>query len=620
MAKRMGVQQILVWIMLGLLIAGLAGFGITSFGAGTQVIAAVGAQKITAEDYARALQAEQARLQRQTGQGITLEQLMLFGFDQIVLERLITQAAFDEAARNLDVSVGDERLAREIRQDPNFQGIGGFDREGYAFALRQAGFTERAYEDQVRREIVRGLLQGAILGGIETDSTAIDTLLAWQFETRDVQFALLGSDVLPSLPEPPTQEQLDLFYTEMREMFMVPEGRDLTVAWISPDSLMEEIFVAEDDLRALYEDRRDEFSQPARVWAELLGFADLEAAQAARAEIDTGGNSFDALVRARGLTLEDVDQGELSAADVPAHIAEALFALEQPGLVGPLDTPIGPAIYRVTAILDPTEVAFEDVAADLRAEYADDQARRRIVAATPEIDDLLAAGATLEEIAQDTDLILENFVFRDGQTSTAIGNYSAFRGAALAAEIGDFPELFELSDGGIFMVRLNDIVPPTLPPLAEVENVVTNAWLDQETERTLTAYAAEVAKRLQDGLTWQDLFLEPERVERLLRDGFIAGVPRSAITEIFQNAPGTVLSGIGPEGEAYVLALEGVSPADLEAADLAAQRAGLQAQWRQSLAQDLYEAFGAALQNDIGLSLNQTTLSSVRTSLLQGGG
>ena len=104
--------------------------------------------------------------------------------------------------------------------------------------------------------------------------------------------------------------------------------------------------------------------------AERLGFADRAAADADLAEITAGTTTFDALVTDSGLTLDDVDQGELAASDVSDAIAEALFASDEPGLVGPVDTDLGPAIYRVNAVLSATEVPLEDVADVLRADKA----------------------------------------------------------------------------------------------------------------------------------------------------------------------------------------------------------------------------------------------------------
>ena len=117
---------------------------------------------------------------------------------------------------------------------------------------------------------------------------------------------------------------------------------------------------------------------------------------------------------------------------------------------GRCETPLGPALYRVNAILDPTEVPFEEARDDLSVEFAQDAARRSIDAARDEIDDMLAGGATLEELADDTDMELGVIRWDGEQTTTGVGiaAYEEFRTTAATLEEGDFPTLEGLSDGG----------------------------------------------------------------------------------------------------------------------------------------------------------------------------
>jgi peptidyl-prolyl cis-trans isomerase D len=65
----------------------------------------------------------------------------------------------------------------------------------------------------------------------------------------------------------------------------------------------------------------------------------------------------------------------------------------------------------VNAVLEATETSFEEARADLREELADEAARREIAVMREEIDDLLASGATLEELAETTPMSLGQIDF-----------------------------------------------------------------------------------------------------------------------------------------------------------------------------------------------------------------
>ncbi|MEM7490157.1 MAG: SurA N-terminal domain-containing protein, partial [Pseudomonadota bacterium] len=188
--RRKKKGNVVVWVILGLLVLSLGGFGIGSFGGSLSSVAEVGDREITVQDYGQALQNEQRRLQQQTGQPLTMQQMQAFGLDRAVMERLLAQAALAHEAERMGLSVGDAEVAERIRAEPAFQGIDGqFDREGYARALDFAGLNERGFERQVRDDAARELLQVAVVGGAEVPDAYADAIAGWLAETRTLTFA-----------------------------------------------------------------------------------------------------------------------------------------------------------------------------------------------------------------------------------------------------------------------------------------------------------------------------------------------------------------------------------------------------------------------------------------------
>lgn len=607
--RRKKKSNLAVWLILGLLILALGGFGIGSFGGSLTSVATVGDREITVEEYGRALQNEQARLTQQTGQNLTMAQLQTFGIDQAVMERLLAREALAWEADRMGLSVGDAEVAERIRATPAFGGLdGGFDREGYAFALRNAGLNEAQYEAQVRDEAATELLQAAVLGGTEGPVARADLLTRWLAETRDATLATVTVADLPGGITAPTEEELQAFYDDNIARFETPEQRQITYAWITPDLLVDSIEPDDAALRELYEARAGQYRQPARVLAERLAFADMDAAQAAADAIAAGETSFDELVEERGLTLDDVDQGEIAAEDVDAPVAEALFALEEPGIAGPVETALGPTLYRVNAVLDATEVPFEEVRGDLAAEFAADAARRRIDAARDDIDDLLAGGATLEELAEETDLRLGTIAF-DESVTEGIAGYDVFREAALEVEEGDFPDLEVLSDGGLFALRLDGITPPQTPPLEEIRETVEAAWQAETLRRRL----GERAEALAEAGTLPGT---PETIEGLARDARLEGTPPALVDRLFEAEDGDIFAVEGTADAAYVVRLDAINEADFDDPETAAMREAVLSGQRQDIAGDLFSLYGRAVQARAGFTVNQQAVQAVQSQLL----
>ena len=190
MAKGNSISKTLVWILMGLLFVGLAGFGATNLTGTVRSVGAVGDTPISVDDYARALQQEIRSVQAETGQGLTFAQAQALQIPQRVLSQLITSTAITNEARSLGVSVGDETVARELMGISAFQGAGGsFDRDTYRFALQNAGLNESEFEQDLREETARSLLQAAIVSGNPMPDTYIETLLGFVGETRSFTWA-----------------------------------------------------------------------------------------------------------------------------------------------------------------------------------------------------------------------------------------------------------------------------------------------------------------------------------------------------------------------------------------------------------------------------------------------
>ena len=174
-----------------------------------------------------------------------------------------------------------------------------------------------------------------------------------------------------------------------------------------------DIEVPEADLREEYGKRSAEYSKPERRLLERLIYPDAEAATAAKARFDAGEVDFATLVTERGLALLDIDLGDVTI-EALDDAGKAIFAMDTPGVIGPLDTDLGPALFRMNGILTATEISFSSVRQQLQDELALDRARRQINADITNIDDLLAGGASLSEVADETNMQLAQIDWAEG--------------------------------------------------------------------------------------------------------------------------------------------------------------------------------------------------------------
>ena len=604
-------SKIAVWIIVGLLIVGLAGFGTGQFGGTIRTVGAVGDAEISTDEYYQALQGELGRLSQQSGRTVTLAEARQLGVEQQVLGRLLRTAAMDDEAARIGISAGDETVADQLRAMPAFQGNDGFDREAYAFALRNSGLNEQEFESEIRRTQARSLLQTAVAGGIASPDAYTDLLMGYIGERRNVTWAVLDESVLSEPVEAPDDKTLSAWYAENGSLFEIPTTRQITYAWLTPEALVGEVEVGEDAIRALYDERIDEYQAPERRLVERLVFGSEEDAQAAADAIAAGEQSFPEIVAARGLDLSDIDLGDVTEAEL-GEAGSAVFAIDGTGVAGPAPTPLGPALFRVNAVLAARDVAFEEVRDELRGEAAVGVARRAVADRAGPLDDELAAGVTIEELGDQPGVEVGTIDFTDGSDS-GLAAYTAFREAAAAAEEGDFPELNVLEDGGVFAIRLDAVVEPRVPDLDEVREEATAAWIEAETRARVAEGAERLIGAIENAGGFEPFDLDARTEEGLSRDAALPGLPIGLAEAAFEMEEGELR--VLAEDEVVILRLDAIVPSDPEGADTIALSAILGGQASQQIAQDVFDAFARAVQADRGIEVNAQALAAIQAQI-----
>lgn len=590
------ISKTAVWVLMGLLILGLGGFGATSLSGNIRTIGTVGDMPVSVESYARQLQQEMQAVQQQTGQPLPFAQAQQIGLDRAVLQRVIATRALDHEAGQIGLSIGDENLRDRILEIPAFRGVDGtFDRDGYRFALEQNGITEAQFETQLREEVSRTLIQGAILNGVVMPDSYVDTLVNFVGEQRSFTWTRLDEADLATPIAVADDSTLRAHYDANIDVFTLPETKQITYAILSPDSLIDEVEIAEADLRDAYDQRSAEFDQPERRLVERLAYLDEASANDAKAAIEVG-NSFEGLVEQRGLTLADIDLGDVTEAELAEAGAE-VFGAEVGAIVGPLPSSLGPALFRVNAVLPAQFIPFEDAQPILRPELAADRARRLVEAQAENLDDLLAGGATLEELATDSDMVLGSMDWTP-QSTDDIAAYEAFRRTASSVTIEDFPEIEQVEDGGLFALRLDAVLPPRPAPFEQARADVLTHWQAAEVEAGLSAQIETQLPQLREGADFASLGLDAVREENMLRSSFVGGTPPGFMSDVFDMAVGDVAV-VQDAAAVVIVRLDDIADPE-ENEDTAALRVQLEQQSGQALAQDVYEIFS----NDVTLRAN----------------
>jgi peptidyl-prolyl cis-trans isomerase D len=608
--KRRG--SVLGYILLGLIAVSMLSFGVTSFGGGTSRVGTVGDQVITADDYANALQAEANRFTQMIGTPLPMRDLIAAGLDRQVLADLIRRAALDNEAGRVGLSVGDAEVAAELVKIAAFTGLDGtFDRAAYGETLRRNNLSEAQFEADLRADIARGLMQSALIGGTKAPSALSDTLLAYDGETRDISWIALTEADLPVPLTAPTDAQLRAEYDANIADYTRPEAKRISYIALLPSDLAPDMPADEAQIAALYQERIDQYVIPEKRLVERLVYPSEAEAQAARAKLDAGA-SFEDLVAERGLTLADIDLGDVEMRDLGAA-GEAVFALTEPGVAGPLQSDLGPALFRMNAILAAQETTLDQARPDLAREVQTSAAVAAIADRIDAIDDALAGGATLAELAQSEGIeVSQTDYAATAPDNDPIASYSAFRKAADALAIGDFPEAIILEDGGVVALEMIEVVAPTPRPFDNVADQVRDALRGKMLTEALAAVAQTKLEQALAGTAFADLGAV-QTSAGTVRGASLPSAPQELVTAAFA-APLSTAQIVQSDGFIGLMLVDKITPADAnpQASDL---ESTLNNELGQSIAGDIFDLFGRQIETAAGITVDQAVISSIHTQM-----
>jgi peptidyl-prolyl cis-trans isomerase D len=380
--------------------------------------------------------------------------------------------------------------------------------------------------------------------------------------------------------------------------------------------LADAIEIEERDLRTAYEARSDEFIQlPSRL-VERVIFPSQEMAENAMEAITEQATTFEEVVENRGLTLQDVDLGDMTEEEL-GEAGPVVFSLQEPGVIGPAQTDLGPALFRVNAILGGNVQSFDAVRAQLKLDVALERAVSQIADIAEQVDDLLAGGATLEDVTAETDLQLATVNWHV-QSEGDISDYEEFQTAAAAVTADDFPALKSLSDSGIFALRLDGELPEELQPLASVRDAAVESWTAQQIQQQLLAMAERIAPQVSLDAPLASFGLTENLQDDMNRSDSVDGTPPALVMKAFETELGR--AAVLDAGDGVIIVIpRAIHVADFEDPQVQSLQKILGNRIDSTLARDVFEAFSNAARGAVDVEINPTALRSVNNSLLGGG-
>jgi peptidyl-prolyl cis-trans isomerase D len=454
---------------------------------------------------------------------------------------------------------------------------------------------------------------------VNTPAMLVNALNSYNGESRTLRYVLVPSSAAGTIPDP-SDEDLKRYYENHRSKFTQPEFRKIGVLAVTPDAVKDQVEITQADVNAAFESRKDKLGKPEKRLIQQIPFTDLAAANAAYQKIQSG-TDFLAIAKEQGLSDSDIDLGSLARPDLadPA-IAEAVFALEPNTVSQPVTGKLGSIVLlRVTAVEPGKTPNLEEAKAELEKALLKERASSVILDLHDNIEDQLASGATLAEIADKLKLSYQHVdqVDREGRkpdgSAVTLPAQKELLNAVFATDAGVENDPIDAQDEGVIWYEVQGVVPEQLKPFDQVKDEVAKDWRGEETRTRMVKYAQDLVNSLNGGKTLEDiakdLNVEVLTSDPLKRESITVNVLPASVAQAFalpEKGYGSGPSG-ADEGRIVfqvdkVTPPQRVSEKDLERLN---KQIGL------LMSQDSIEQYSEALENRYGVTINQQALAKL---------
>lgn len=613
------VGRFVMTVVLGLIIVSFVVWGVGDMFRGTvsDKVAEVGGTAITAQQFQRAYQTLMYQYQTRSKMSLTNAQAHALGVDTGVLRRLIAEAAVENQAESLGLSISDDAIAAAVRADPNLQDSSGqFSRARFDAALRDSGLSERGFFASQSKAYLRQQIELALVGGLTAPKALVDALARVEAQTRAIDYVVLPPAAAGEIAAP-AADALKTYFEERKANYRAPEYRGFVTLLASPSAIAKPGEVSDEDAKAAYDKARDaRFTAPEKRKLQQILFPNETEANEAEAKIKAGA-SFDDIVKARNLAPADVDLGDTTkAAMFDQTIAEAAFALPEGGVSEVVKGQFGPVIVRAVSITPASVKSFADVEDSLKTEIANERAAGDIQTLHDKIEDARVAGKSLAEAAKAAGLETRTIAAVDAQGLDPAGaavdlpEKAPLLRAVFASDVGVDDAALQTADRGYLWFEVAKIDLARDRTFDEVKDKVEAQWRADEVTRALGGKAQDMIKQLDAGATLASLAqaagLEVKSATEIRRRGGGALAP-SVVSAVFATPANGAGSAATPDGRLVFKITADATPAtdfDDPKIKAAAERLA------DGLQTDMMEQYVAEIERKLGVRIHEDVLQA----------
>ena len=556
------INKFFAWIIVLLLVLGLAGFGLQDVLSrwGTSKLATVGEVEISTEEFGQSFIREINYISQNIGKNLTIEEAKSFGLHLQVVERLINRSLLDQLLIDLKISVGDVLLLKNLKTNPNFKNAeGNFDRKKYNDYLSKINLSENEFEKILRNDLSRGLFTQILDPNFNHNQNIVRTIAGYIGEEREVKLYKLNYDTNTSLQDF-NKDEVRKFYENNKNNYSSKSIRKYSILNINQSQFLNEIEITEEEIQNIYEERKQNFTQPEFRELSRIIFQTSDLANEALNKILSNEKTFEQIGKDLNLNRKEINFGTYSKIDLDDELSDFIFdaKIKKNSIVGPINGELGFELYKVNKIIPEFVLGEEKAKSQIINEIQLENSLNKLSEMIPEVEDMIASGETLEEIARKYQMNIENIEISKGDELP-----KKYRNKNLKTYFdeasNDNSDLLQIEDNTFISIRLDEEIEPIIPSFEKIYDQLLDDYkisqilelMEKDLNEVITKYTLDEAVKLN-----KIIHLFDNKINRETNDSFKI-LNKLTVENIFQNSVGDfVIQKMNENKNPYLILIE----------------------------------------------------------------
>ncbi len=466
-------------------------------------VAKAGSKSITVQEFSHEFEHNLSLMRRNFGPDMTAQQAKAFGILDMTLNSMVDKTLLDQSARKLNLDVGEQSMMDVFAAIPQFHDKDGkFDKNLARQALEHANLNEQDFIKQQRAEATRHLLIDAFSDDDPLPNSILDPIMQARGQKRILNVITLRNDSITNVPTPNDKELKD-FYAKNPKQFTAPEYRGITIAELSTEAVAKDIAISDEDIKKEYETRSAQLERPERRSFLQVVTPDEAKAKQVAADAKEGG---DLAAAAKKNGLESIPLEESDKRSLMGGLADPAFALKDKQISDPLHSSLGWHVLQLQKIIPAGKPTFDSLKDDIRDSLRLDRSADAVAETNNKLEDELAAGHNLDDIADALKLRLikipaidSNGKTPDGKPPAELPDSADVLKAAFGQNSGETSPTIDDKNGNYLVVRTDNVTPSAVKPFDTITADVAAAWKAEAQDTRARAEAEQIAKDLRGG-------------------------------------------------------------------------------------------------------------------------